>query len=55
VAEQLLREWPRLSTGAVLREWDMMNQRHHRRLPASLERMAAILRQHGYTVFSPRD
>ena len=54
VFEQLLLELPRVSVGAVLREWDMMNQRHHRRLPASLERMAAILRQHGYTVFPPR-
>ena len=54
IFELLLRELPRVSTGAVLRKWDMMNQRHHRRLPASLERMAAILRQHGYTVFPPR-
>ena len=54
VFEMLLRELPRLNPGALIREWNMMNQRHHRRLPASLERMAALLRQHGYTVFPPR-
>jgi hypothetical protein len=42
-------------SGTLIKEWDMMNQRHHApRLPASLERMAALLRRHGYTVFSPR-
>ena len=53
VFEMLLRELDRPSTGALLREWDMKNQRHHRRLPASLERMAAELRRAGYTVFPP--
>ena len=39
--------------GALLSHWDMMNQRHKHRLPASLDTMANILRQHGYTVFEP--
>ena len=55
VFEEITASLPRLSLGAVLSQWDMMNQRHHRRLPASLERMAELLRQHGYIVFPPRN
>src|SRR5437016_63458 len=29
VFEMLLRELPRLNPGALIREWNMMNQRHH--------------------------
>jgi hypothetical protein len=52
--DEMLRTLPRLSRGAVLREWAMMNQRHPpARRPASLERMAAELRRAGWTVIPP--
>ena len=51
--EAIMDSLPRITAGGVLRQWDMMNQRHHRRLPASLERMAQELRRAGWIVFPP--
>ncbi len=55
VFDEILASLPRLSRGAALREWAMMNQRRMMpRRPASLERMAAELRRAGWTVIPPK-
>src|SRR5689334_23134590 len=52
--EEILATVSRPSAAAVLREWDMMNQRRRAaRRPASIERMAADLRRAGWVVIPP--